>query len=61
MGASPLNKVYPLDVSAGYPRGPAPLPSANAEGEGVISVQRVIRAVRRRLNLMMLRPSITSD
>ena len=53
MGASPLNKVYPLDVSAGYPRGPAPLPSANAEGEGVISVQRVIRAVRRRLNLMI--------
>jgi polysaccharide biosynthesis transport protein len=53
MGASPLNKVYPLDVSAGYPRGPAPPPSANAEGEGVISVQRVIRAVRRRLNLMI--------
>jgi polysaccharide biosynthesis transport protein len=51
---SPLNKVYPLDVSTGYPHVPPPPPSSvGPEGEGVITVQRVIRAVRRRLSLMI--------
>jgi polysaccharide biosynthesis transport protein len=48
-----LNKVYPLDVTTGYPRGAAPLPASAPEGEDVISLQRVIRAVRRRLSLMI--------
>jgi len=48
-----LNKVYPLDVTSGYPRGAAPLPASAPEGEDVISLQRVIRAVRRRLSLMI--------
>lgn len=48
-----MNKVYPLDVTTGYPRGGAPMPPPiAAEAENVISVQRVIRAVRRRLSLM---------
>lgn len=50
-----MNKVYPFDVTSGYPRGTAassPIPVA-VEAENVISVQRVIRAVRRRLNLMI--------
>lgn len=48
-----MNKVYPLDVAAGYPRG-AGLPAPSApEGENAITVQRVIRAVRRRLSLMI--------
>jgi capsular exopolysaccharide synthesis family protein len=47
-----LNKVYPLDVTAGYPRA-AVLPQSGTEGEEVITVQRVLRAVRRRLNLMV--------
>jgi polysaccharide biosynthesis transport protein len=48
-----LNKVYPLDVTSGYPRGAAPLPASAPEGEDIISLQRVIRAVRRRLSLMI--------
>lgn len=48
-----MNKVYPLDVSAGYPRGPLPGPSAAPEPEGVITVERVLRALRRRLSLMI--------
>ncbi len=48
-----MNKVYPLDVTTGYPRGSAPAPTAGPEGEDVISIQRVIRAVRRRLSLMI--------
>jgi polysaccharide biosynthesis transport protein len=48
-----LNKVYPIDVSAGYPHVPPLPPSAGPEAEGVITVQRVIRAVRRRLSLMI--------
>jgi len=49
-----LNKVYPLDVTTGYPRGASPLPPPlmSAESENVISLPRVIRAVRRRLGLM---------
>ncbi|RYD86515.1 MAG: hypothetical protein EOP61_37425, partial [Sphingomonadales bacterium] len=49
-----MNKVYPLDVTTGYPRGASPLPTASApaEAENVISLSRVVRAVRRRLGLM---------
>jgi uncharacterized protein involved in exopolysaccharide biosynthesis len=47
-----LNKVYPIDVTSGYPRGASPLPSAPVESENVISVQRVVRAMRRRASLM---------
>ena len=50
-----MNKVYPLDVTTGYPRGGAPMPPppVATEAENVISVQRVVRAVRRRLSLML--------
>jgi polysaccharide biosynthesis transport protein len=48
-----LNKVYPIDVTTGYPHGPYPTAAAGPEAENVISVQRVIRAVRRRLSLMI--------
>jgi capsular exopolysaccharide synthesis family protein len=48
-----LNKVYPIDVTAGYPRGAIATPPSVGEGENVISIQRVIRAVRRRLPLMI--------
>lgn len=48
-----MNKVYPLDVTSGYPRGASPLPSAPVEGENVISVQRVVRALRRRASIMV--------
>lgn len=48
-----MNKVYPLDVTSGYPRGASPLtPSAPVEAENVISVQRIVRALRRRIGLM---------
>lgn len=48
-----MNKVYPLDVASGYPRGAMPVGSSSPEGENVISVQRVLRAVRRRLGVMI--------
>lgn len=48
-----LNKVYPLDVSSGYPRGALPVGPTAPEGENVISVQRVLRALRRRLGVMV--------
>jgi len=48
-----LNKVYPIDVTSGYPRGASPLPSAPVESENVISVQRIVRALRRRASLMI--------
>ena len=51
-----MNKVYPLDVTTGYPRGGAPMPPpppTAIEAENVISVQRIIRSVRRRLSLMI--------
>ncbi len=47
-----MNKVYPLDVTSGYPRGATPLPSSTGEGDNVISIQRIVRAVRRRLGPM---------
>lgn len=40
-----------IDVTPGYPRGVAPPPSGG-EGENVITVQRIVRAVRRRLGVM---------
>jgi uncharacterized protein involved in exopolysaccharide biosynthesis len=48
-----LNKVYPLDVTTGYPRGPFPTGGAVPDEENVITIQRVLRAVRRRLGLMI--------
>jgi capsular exopolysaccharide synthesis family protein len=48
-----VNKVYPIDVTSSYPRSGAPVPSGGGEGENVISVQRVVRAVRRRLGVMI--------
>ena len=48
-----MNKVYPLDVASGYPRGSLPVGSSSPEGENVISVQRILRAVRRRLGVMI--------
>ena len=48
-----MNKVYPIDVTSGYPRGASPLPSAPVESENVISVQRIVRALRRRASLMI--------
>ncbi len=47
-----MNKVYPLDVTAGYPRGALPVGAGAPEGENVITVQRVVRALRRRLGVM---------
>ncbi len=46
-----MNKVYPLDIATGHPRGPVSPPAP--DGEGAITVQRVVRAVRRRLKLMI--------
>jgi capsular exopolysaccharide synthesis family protein len=48
-----LNKVYPLDVTSGYPRAAVLPPPSAPEGEEMITVQRVLRAVRRRLSLMI--------
>ncbi|HEX5007184.1 MAG TPA: polysaccharide biosynthesis tyrosine autokinase [Hyphomonadaceae bacterium] len=48
-----MNKVYPLDVTSGYPRAAVLSPAATEGGEDAISLQRVLRAVRRRLNLMI--------
>ena len=48
-----MNKVYPIDVTSGYPRGSAPSSSPPVESENVISVQRIVRAVRRRASLMI--------
>ena len=48
-----MNKLYPLDVASGYPRGTALPPPSSPAGETAITIQRVIRAVRRRLNLMI--------
>ncbi len=47
-----MNKVLPLDLTSGYPRSPGPLPPSVSEGDDVITIQRVLRAVRRRLVLM---------
>ncbi|HEX5764938.1 MAG TPA: polysaccharide biosynthesis tyrosine autokinase [Woeseiaceae bacterium] len=52
-GEGRLNKVYPLDVTSGYPRGSGLPPPSAPDGEDVITIQRVIRAVRRRLALMV--------
>lgn len=47
-----MNKVYPLDVSSGYPR-MTPLPPKNGESDNVVSIPRVIRAIRRRASVMI--------
>jgi polysaccharide biosynthesis transport protein len=48
-----VNKLYPMDVSSGYPRSPLASPNPSPIGESQITIQRVIRAFRRRLNLML--------
>jgi len=48
-----LNQVYPIDVTTGQPRGMAPMPSGPGEGESVITLQRIVRAVRRRMGVML--------
>ena len=48
-----MNKVYPIDVTSGYPRGATPLLSSVGEGADVISIQRIVSAVRRRWGLMV--------
>lgn len=49
-----MNKVYPIDVTTSYPRSGAPVPSGSGgEGENLITVQRIVRAVRRRLGVMI--------
>ncbi|HPN05635.1 MAG TPA: polysaccharide biosynthesis tyrosine autokinase [Hyphomonadaceae bacterium] len=48
-----MNKVSPIDITSGYPRGVSPVPAAAPiESQNVISLQRLIRAVRRRFSLM---------
>jgi succinoglycan biosynthesis transport protein ExoP len=48
-----LNQVHPLDMTTGHPRGSIPAPTGPVEGENVITIQRVVRAVRRRLGVML--------
>lgn len=48
-----MNKVSPIEIAAGYPRGAPLLSAPSVEGENVITLQRVIRAVRRRLGVML--------
>ena len=48
-----MNKVSPIEMATGYPRAVGLPPSAGGEGENVITVQRIIRAVRRRLGVML--------
>ncbi len=47
-----MNKVYPLDVAA-YPRSQMSPPSGGIEVEGIITIHRIVRAVRRRLSLLL--------
>ncbi len=48
-----MNQVYPVDVTTGHPRAVGSTPSAAGEGENVITLQRIIRAVRRRMGVML--------
>lgn len=51
-----MSKVYPLDVTAAYPRSHATPPTPSSGGpeiEGMITIQRVVKAVRRRLSLLI--------
>lgn len=48
-----MNKAYPFDVTTGYPRGQSTAQPPSAEGESLISVAQIVRAVRRRLSLMV--------
>ena len=48
-----MNQVHPIDVTTGYPRGPGIVPGPGGEGENVITIQRIVRAVRRRLGVML--------
>lgn len=47
-----MNRVYPLDVSSGYPQGGLPAGGAPPAAEGGVSLQQIVMAVRRRLSLM---------
>ena len=48
-----MNKVSPIEMASGYPRGAALPPAHGGEGENVITLQRIVRAVRRRLGIML--------
>ena len=48
-----MNKLSSIEIAPGYPRS-APMAGApGGEGENVITVQRIVRAVRRRLGVML--------
>ncbi len=47
-----MNRVYPLDVTSGYPQAGMHSGGAPLTPEGGISVQQIVLAVRRRLGLM---------
>jgi len=48
-----VNKVYTLDVPNGYPRAPQMAGTAMGSADQMVPVARVIRAVRRRLSLLI--------
>ena len=48
-----MNKVASIEMAPGYARAAAPLPAHGGEGENVITLQRIVRAVRRRLGIML--------
>lgn len=48
-----MNKVSQIEIAAGYPRGSSLSGALGGEGENVITVQRIVRAVRRRLGVML--------
>lgn len=50
-GAGQVNKVYSLDVGQTYPQGSAP--PHPMESDGLVTLNRVVRAVRRRLSLLV--------
>ncbi len=48
-----MSKVYPLDVTTGYGRGNAQSAAPAPEGESMITMQHLLRALRRRFSLML--------
>ncbi len=48
-----MNKISHIEMATGYPRGAPMLLGPVGEGENVITVQRIVRAVRRRLGVML--------
>lgn len=48
-----MNQLHPIDVTAGYPRGPAAMPGSTGAGESVLTIQGIVRAARRRMGVML--------